>query len=171
MRGPLEHRGVQRLILVCGLPVQHRLVQPPPQEVDADLSYLVGDEAKDLPVGLRPVERAVRPGDVAVKRDTHRIGHAAHQLPSLVTGSTVRPRDGAGLRPPVEPRRRALGRLPRATSSTILGIAADVTSVADPCGAHRPEKRVSVALRCQVGQAECACSSRDMVGERSDSRR
>jgi actin-like ATPase involved in cell morphogenesis len=34
--------------------------------VDADLSYLVGDEAKDL-VGRRPVEVAVRPDDVAVK--------------------------------------------------------------------------------------------------------
>jgi len=35
--------------------------------VDADLSYLVGDEAEDLLVGQRPVEAAVRPGDVAVK--------------------------------------------------------------------------------------------------------
>jgi hypothetical protein len=35
--------------------------------VDADLSYLVGDEAEDLLVGRRPVEGAVRPGDVAVK--------------------------------------------------------------------------------------------------------
>jgi hypothetical protein len=35
--------------------------------VDADLSYLVGDEAKDLLVGLRPVEVAVRSSDVAVK--------------------------------------------------------------------------------------------------------
>jgi hypothetical protein len=35
--------------------------------MDADLSYLVGDETKDLLVGRRPVEAAVRPGDVAVK--------------------------------------------------------------------------------------------------------
>ena len=34
--------------------------------MDADLSYLVGDEAKDLLVGLRPVEVAVRAGDVGV---------------------------------------------------------------------------------------------------------
>jgi hypothetical protein len=49
------------------LPVQHRLVQLSSQQVDADLSYLVGDEAEDLLVGRRPVEGAVRPGDVAVK--------------------------------------------------------------------------------------------------------
>ena len=36
---------------VGGLPVQHRLVQPSSQQVDADLSYLVGGEAKDLLVG------------------------------------------------------------------------------------------------------------------------
>jgi hypothetical protein len=35
--------------------------------VDADLSYLVGDEAKDLLVGLRTAEAAVRPGDVTAK--------------------------------------------------------------------------------------------------------
>jgi hypothetical protein len=35
--------------------------------VDADLSYLVDPEAKDLLVGHRPVEVAVRPDDVAVK--------------------------------------------------------------------------------------------------------
>src|SRR6266704_3908583 len=96
-RGPLEHRVVERWILVGGLPVQHRLVQPSSQQVDADLSYLVGDEAKDLLVGRRPAEVAVRPDDVAVKRDAHRIGHAAHQKSSSVTGSTVRPPDAAGL--------------------------------------------------------------------------
>jgi hypothetical protein len=35
--------------------------------VDADLSDLVGDEAKDLLVGRGPVEAAVRPADVAVE--------------------------------------------------------------------------------------------------------
>jgi hypothetical protein len=35
--------------------------------VDADLSYLVGDEAKDLFVGRRPAEVPLRPDDVAVK--------------------------------------------------------------------------------------------------------
>jgi len=35
--------------------------------VDADLSYLIGDETKDLLVGRRPAELAVRPDDVAVK--------------------------------------------------------------------------------------------------------
>jgi hypothetical protein len=35
--------------------------------VDADLSDLVSDEAKDLLVGRRPAEAAVRPDDVAVK--------------------------------------------------------------------------------------------------------
>ena len=29
------------------------------------------------------------PDDVAVKRDAHRIGHAAHQKSSSVTGSTI----------------------------------------------------------------------------------
>ncbi len=52
---------------VGGFPVQHRLVQPSSQQVDADLSYLVGDKAKDLLVGLRPVEGAVRPDDVTVE--------------------------------------------------------------------------------------------------------
>jgi pimeloyl-ACP methyl ester carboxylesterase len=66
-RGPLEHGVVERWILVGGLPVQHRLVQPSSQQVDADLPDLVGDEAEDLLVGRRPVEAAVRPGDVAVK--------------------------------------------------------------------------------------------------------
>jgi hypothetical protein len=36
--------------------------------VDADLSYLVGDEAKDLLVGRRPAEAAVRSGDVAAAK-------------------------------------------------------------------------------------------------------
>src|SRR4029450_10188856 len=66
-RGPLELRVVERSILVGGLPVQHRLVQPSSQQVDADLSYLVDPEAKDLLVRRRPVEVAVRPDDVAVK--------------------------------------------------------------------------------------------------------
>jgi hypothetical protein len=35
--------------------------------VDADPSYLVGDEAEDLLVGRRPAEAAVRPDDIAVK--------------------------------------------------------------------------------------------------------
>jgi len=35
--------------------------------VDADLSNLVDPEAKDLLVGRRPVEAAVRPDDVAVQ--------------------------------------------------------------------------------------------------------
>jgi hypothetical protein len=35
--------------------------------MDADLAYLVGDEAKELLVGRRPVEVAVRPTDVAVQ--------------------------------------------------------------------------------------------------------
>ena len=48
-------------------PVQHRLVQPSSQQVDADLSYLIGDEAKDLLIGLPPAEIAARPDDVAVK--------------------------------------------------------------------------------------------------------
>jgi len=48
-------------------PVQHRLVQPSSQQVDGDLSYPVRDEAKDLIVGRRPVEVAVRPDDVAVE--------------------------------------------------------------------------------------------------------
>jgi len=35
--------------------------------VDADLSYLVGDEAPDLLVGRRRSDVAVRPDDVAVE--------------------------------------------------------------------------------------------------------
>src|SRR5215211_5818238 len=50
-RGPPELRGVERWILVGCLPVQHRLVQPPSQQVDADPSYLVGNKAIDLLVG------------------------------------------------------------------------------------------------------------------------
>ena len=45
--------------------------------------------------GNAPVELAVRPGDVAVKRDGHGIGHAAHQAASLATGSEVRLPDAA----------------------------------------------------------------------------
>src|SRR6059036_65262 len=82
--GPLELCVVERWNLIGGLPVQHRLVQPASQQVDADPSYLVDPEAKDLLVGGRPVEAAVRPDDVAVKRDAHRIGHAAHQEPWLL---------------------------------------------------------------------------------------
>ena len=66
-RGPLEPRVAERWILVGGLPVQHRLVQPSSQQVDADLSNLVDPEAKDLLVRPRPVEAAVRPDDEAVK--------------------------------------------------------------------------------------------------------
>src|ERR1700728_4773404 len=58
---------------------------------------LVSGEAHELLVGNAPVEPAVRPGDVAVKRDGHGIGHAAHQGASLVTGSEVRPPDAARL--------------------------------------------------------------------------
>jgi hypothetical protein len=35
--------------------------------VDADLPDLAGDDAEDLLVERRPVEAAVRPGDVAVQ--------------------------------------------------------------------------------------------------------
>src|SRR5436190_18420761 len=66
-RGPLELCVAERWILIGGLPVQHRLVQPSSQQVDADPSYLVDPEAKDLLVGRRPVEAPVRPDDVAVK--------------------------------------------------------------------------------------------------------
>src|SRR5215207_2429048 len=66
-RGPLELRVVERSILVGGLPVQHRLVQPSSQQVDVDLSNLVDPEAKDLFDRRRPVEAAVRPDDEAVK--------------------------------------------------------------------------------------------------------
>src|SRR5881628_2554936 len=47
-RGPLELCVVERWILIGGLPVQHRLVQPSSQQVDADLSDLVDPEAKYL---------------------------------------------------------------------------------------------------------------------------
>src|SRR2546422_5256657 len=72
-RGPLELWVVERWILVGRLPVQHRLVQPSSQQVDADLPDLVDPEAKDLLVGRRPVEVAVRPDDIPVERDAHRI--------------------------------------------------------------------------------------------------
>src|SRR5947207_6451961 len=102
------------MILVGGLPVQHRLVQPPSHQMDADPSDLVEPEAKDLRVGRRPVELTVRPDDVAVKRDAHRIGHAAHQKSSSETGSTIRPPDAPGL----IAARRTPG-LPRPTRSGI----------------------------------------------------
>src|SRR3954466_1152250 len=84
--------------------------------MDADLSYLAGDKAKDLLVGRRPVEVAVRPDDVAVKRNAHRIGHGAHQKSSTFNS---RRRDEAisalfecrRRTPPV--RRRPLLRQPR----------------------------------------------------------
>src|SRR5215207_9727406 len=66
-RGPLQLRVVERWILVGGLPVQHRLVQPSSQQVDADLSNLIDPEAKDLLIRRPPVEAAVRPNDEAVK--------------------------------------------------------------------------------------------------------
>ena len=96
-RSEFERRVVERRVLVGGLPVQHGLVQPSSQQMNADLAYLVGGEAKDLLVWFRPVGGAIRPGDVAVQRHGHRVGHAAHQKSSSVTGSTVRPPDPAGL--------------------------------------------------------------------------
>jgi hypothetical protein len=54
-------------ILVGGLPVQHRLVQPSSHQVDADPSDLVGDQSPDLLVGRRCRDVAVRPDDVAVE--------------------------------------------------------------------------------------------------------
>jgi hypothetical protein len=66
-RGPLEPGIVEGWILVGGFPVQHRLVQPPSHQVDADPSDLVDPEAKDLRVQPGPVEGAVRPDDVAVE--------------------------------------------------------------------------------------------------------
>lgn len=49
------------------------------QQVNADLLHLIGGEATERLVGCRPVEATVRPDDIAVKRDPHRIGHASHQ--------------------------------------------------------------------------------------------
>jgi hypothetical protein len=66
-RAPLELCVVKRFILFGGLPVQHRLVEPSSHQVNADSSNFVDAEAKDLLVGRRPVEAAVRPDDVAVK--------------------------------------------------------------------------------------------------------
>ena len=60
-RGPLGVRVAERSVLISGIPVQHRLVQPSSQQVDADLSYLVGSEAKDLADQGVQMEVAVRP--------------------------------------------------------------------------------------------------------------
>ena len=60
--GPLDLCVVERWILVGGLPVQHRLVRPPSHQVDADPSYLVGDQSPNLLVGRRRSDVAVRPG-------------------------------------------------------------------------------------------------------------
>ena len=58
-RGPLEHRVAERSILVCGLPVQHRLVQPSSQQVDADLSISSVTKRKTSSPGA--VHRSRRP--------------------------------------------------------------------------------------------------------------
>ena len=52
---------------VGGLPVQHRLLQASPQQMDTDVPYLVGGELEDLPIGCRPREVAVGADDVAVE--------------------------------------------------------------------------------------------------------
>ena len=62
----MEIHVVERWILFGGLPVRHRLVEPSSHQVNADLEYFVDAEAKNLLVGRRPVEAAVRPDDVAV---------------------------------------------------------------------------------------------------------
>jgi len=62
-----------------------------------DVQEIVREFRTVVVVRLRPVEVSVRPGDVAVKLDTHRIGHAAHQKSSFVTASTEPPPDAAGL--------------------------------------------------------------------------
>ena len=64
---PLELGFAKRGILVGGLPVEHRLVQPSSHEVDADVSDLVDPEAEDRGIGHRPVEAAIRPDDVAIE--------------------------------------------------------------------------------------------------------
>src|SRR4029453_12950799 len=89
-RSPLEGVEVQRRILVGRLPVQHRLVKPSTQHMRGKLPRLIGPEAKDLLVGRRPVEAAVRARDVSVERDAHRVDHAAHQRFLLGIGSTLR---------------------------------------------------------------------------------
>src|SRR5579862_7834967 len=62
-RGPLARRKAERWILINRFPVQHGLVQPSSQQVDADLAHLVGDETKDLLVGHGPIEFAIRPDE------------------------------------------------------------------------------------------------------------
>jgi hypothetical protein len=49
--------------LLAATPREEPGSMPSSQQVDADLSYLVVDEAKDLLVGRRPVEVAVRPDE------------------------------------------------------------------------------------------------------------
>ncbi len=97
-RGPLEHRRRRatdpgrRSPSTASSPYSRR-----PSRWTPTWTHLVGDEAKDLLVRRRPAEAAVRPDDVPVKRDAHRIGHPAHQKSSSVTGLPVRPPDAAEL--------------------------------------------------------------------------
>src|SRR3954453_9771940 len=106
-RGPLEPRVIERWVLVGGLPVEHRLVQPTSQEGDSDLSYLLDGEAKEVLVGPCPVEAAIGSAYVTVQRDAHRIGHGAGQKSSSTKASTTGTRISALRRAlaPVWPRK------------------------------------------------------------------
>src|ERR687888_2466939 len=49
-------------LLLRRLPVDHRLVESPPQKVPTQLTHLLGVEPKQLVVRHRPVDLAARPG-------------------------------------------------------------------------------------------------------------
>ena len=98
-----EYRAMVYPVLVDGLPVQHRLVQPSPHQVDPDLPDLVDPEAEDLLVRGRPVEAPVRPDDVAIEGDAHGVRHAAHHEPPRRAASTGRLPGPARVVDPGEP--------------------------------------------------------------------
>src|SRR5215212_719804 len=77
------------------LPRPHRLVQPAPVELDAHPGGLSVVEPVQLLVRRRPPERAVRPGDVAVQRDAHRIDQLSHRR-VIVPGPERARAPGAG---------------------------------------------------------------------------
>jgi hypothetical protein len=65
-------------------PADHRLVQPTPVEVGADLPLQVGDERVHLVVRLRPTESALLVLDVAVERRYRRVDQLGHDAPSFL---------------------------------------------------------------------------------------
>ena len=100
------------VVLVRGLPVDHRLVQPAPEQLHVDLAHTLVVEPVQLLVGRPPAEVAVGAGDVAVERDAHREDDASARqttAPSCRTAS-VRPARSARPRARARAGRHRAGR-------------------------------------------------------------